>query len=75
MSRFGQFSLLWIDMAERMARILRSKAVRLKIAMGALAMAVLLTAIGLGVNWRSGGSYMEKETKPTHDVPDSEPEV
>lgn len=39
-----------VDMAERMAGILRHKATRLKLAMVALAVAVLLTAIGLGVH-------------------------
>jgi hypothetical protein len=39
-----------IDMAEHTAEVLRSKAVRLKAAMIALAIAVLLTGIGLGVH-------------------------
>jgi hypothetical protein len=39
-----------IDMVERTAEILRSKAIRLKAAMIALAIAVLLTGIGLGVD-------------------------
>ena len=39
-----------IDMAERMGSILRSKATRLKLAMITLAVAVLLTGIGLGVD-------------------------
>lgn len=39
-----------VDMAERMAGILQDKAMRLKLAMVALAVAVLLTAIGLGVH-------------------------
>jgi hypothetical protein len=39
-----------IGMAERMSGILASKATRLKVAMIALALAVFLTAVGIGLN-------------------------
>ena len=40
-----------IEMIERRGTILRSKALRLKQAMSALAFAVLLTAVALGLDW------------------------
>jgi hypothetical protein len=39
-----------IEMAERMAEIIRRKATTLRLAMVALALAVLLTAVGLGLD-------------------------
>ena len=39
-----------IEMAERTAEIIRRKAVSLRLAMVALASAVLLTAVGLGLD-------------------------
>ncbi len=52
MTEFTRLRLLdtQIDMAERTARVVQSKAVRLKLAMIALAVSVLLTGIGLGVD-------------------------